>query len=316
MRKKVLSSLLESVGRTPLVYMDRLTADALTQPASGEPVRIAAKLEFGNPTGSAKDRIACGMISDAEKRGFLVPGSTVIEPTSGNTGVSLAFVCAQKGYRVILTMPDSVTIERRRILSALGAELIFTPAESGMRGAIEKAEELIEQLEGAFMPQQFSNPSNPEAHEKTTAVEIWDETGGEVDVVVAGVGTGGTITGIGNYLRRKRKHVRLVAVEPARSAVLSGGSAGNHRIQGIGAGFIPKVLNRGYIDEVIAVSDEDAVAIAKRLAATEGILAGISSGAAAWAALHVAARVESQGKLIVVIFPDGGEKYMSMGLTE
>ncbi len=306
MRRKIAPDLTTLVGKTPMVFLRRFTPNA----------QIAAKLEFYNPTGSLKDRIAYNMIFDAEKRGFLSEGSTVIEPTSGNTGISLAFVCQLRGYRVILAMPDSMTVERRNILRALGAELLITPGESGMKGAIEKAEQLVEQTPASFMPQQFNNPSNPEAHEKTTAVEIWDETGGEIDVLVAGVGTGGTVSGIANYLRKKHKKVSIVAVEPAGSAVLSGGSPGKHQIQGIGAGFIPRVLNTDCLDEVIAVSDDDAFETTRELALKEGLLVGISSGAVAWAARRIATSNQFRGQFIVAVLPDGGQKYITMGLFQ
>lgn len=308
MRSRIAPDYASIVGRTPLVYLNKLVDE--------KDARIAAKLEYYNPSGSIKDRIVYNMITDAEKRGFLKPGSTIIEPTSGNTGISLAFMCAVRGYRLILTMPDTMSLERRKILELYGTELIITPGESGMKGAIEKAEELVEEISDVFMPQQFNNPSNPEAHEKTTAVEIWDDTAGEIDILVAGVGTGGTITGSATYLQRKRKKVLVVAVEPAHSAVLSGGVPGKHKIQGIGPGFIPKVLKRELIDDVITVTDEDALQTANRLARIEGIPAGISSGAAAYAAMEVAKKTAHQGKLIVVIFPDSADKYISMGLMK
>jgi cysteine synthase A len=296
------------VGKTPLVYLDRI--------AGGHPARLAAKLEGFNPTGSVKDRIVLNMLDDAEKRGYLKPDSVIIEPTSGNTGIGLACICAIKGYRLILTMPDTMSHERRKLLSAYGAELVITPGETGMRGAIEKAEELMEQYESTFMLQQFNNTSNPEAHERSTGVEIWEDTAGEVSCVVAGIGTGGTITGVAKYLKKKKKNVKFIAVEPKASPVISGGKAGAHSIQGIGPGFIPRVLDTSVIDETITVSDSDAVKTCRLLSKKEGILAGISSGAAAWAALKVSKREEYSGKLIVVIFPDGGEKYLSMGLFE
>ncbi|MCS7243046.1 MAG: cysteine synthase A [Candidatus Caldatribacterium sp.] len=292
------------IGNTPLVYLRKL--------AFGLPGKVAAKLEFFNPCGSVKDRIAVSMIEEAERQGLLGPESTIIEPTSGNTGVGLAFVCAQRGYRLILTMPESVSVERRKILMHFGAEVILTPAEEGMRGAVRKAEELLAQIPHAFMPQQFKNPANPKIHRETTAEEIWRDTDGQVDVFVAGVGTGGTITGVAEVIKKRKPSFRVVAVEPARSPVLSGGQPGQHKIQGIGAGFIPDVLRLELIDEIVTVTDDDAFATAKRLAREEGIFAGISSGAATWAALEVAKRPESEGKLIVVVLPDTGERYLSL----
>ncbi len=302
---KVAPNAIDLIGNTPMVELSRL--------ARGLPVRILAKLEMMNPLGSVKDRIAWAMIHDAEERGLLRPGSTVVEPTSGNTGIGLAFVCAIRGYRLILTMPETMSQERRRILRALGAELVLTPGDKGMKGAVEEAERIAREL-GAFMPQQFENPANPRIHEETTAEEVWRDTGGKVDFFVAGVGTGGTITGVGRALKRKKREVKIVAVEPAASPVLSGGEPGPHKIQGIGAGFIPKVLDRSVIDEVIAVSDEEAMGTARRLARAEGILAGISSGAALAAALRVARRPEATGKTLVVVLPDTGERYLSTEL--
>jgi cysteine synthase A len=307
-RKKIVPDLMSLVGKTPLVYLDKI--------AAGSPGRLAAKLECFNPTGSVKDRIVLNMLNDAEKRGYLQPDSVIVEPTSGNTGIGLACFCAIKGYRLVLTMPDTMSHERRKLLSAYGAELVITPGERGMRGAIEKAEELMEEYKNTFMLQQFNNTSNPEAHERTTAVEIWDDSASEVDCVVAGIGTGGTMTGIAKFLKKKKKSITFVAVEPKGSPVLSGGKPGQHAIQGIGPGFIPRVFDTSCVDEVIAVSDEDAVKTCRLLSRKEGILAGISSGAAAWAALKLAKREENGGKLIVVIFPDGGGKYLSMGLYE
>lgn len=292
------------IGNTPLVFLGKL--------ARGLPGRVAAKLEFFNPCGSVKDRIAVSMIEEAERQGLLGPGSTVIEPTSGNTGIGLAFVCAQRGYRLILTMPESVSIERRKILARFGAEVVLTPAEEGMRGAVRKAEELCAQIPRAFMPQQFKNPANPKIHRETTAEEIWRDTDGNVDILVAGVGTGGTITGVAEVIKPRKPTFRVVAVEPARSPVLSGGQPGQHKIQGIGAGFVPEVLRLDLVDEILQVTDEAAFATAERLAREEGILAGISSGAAAWAALEVAKRPENEGKLIVVVLPDTGERYLSL----
>lgn len=292
------------IGNTPLVYLKKL--------AFGLPGKVAAKLEFFNPCGSVKDRIAVSMIEEAEKQGLLRPDATIIEPTSGNTGIGLAFVCAQRGYRLILTMPESVSLERRKILAHFGAEVVLTPAEEGMSGAVRKAEELLAQIPGAFMPQQFKNPANPKIHRETTAEEIWHDTDGQVDILVSGVGTGGTITGVAEVIKKRKPSFRAIAVEPALSPVLSGGQPGRHKIQGIGAGFVPDVLRLDLVDEIIQVTDEDAFATAKRLAKEEGIFAGISSGAAAWAALEVAKRPENEGKLIVVVLPDTGERYLSL----
>jgi len=294
------------VGNTPMVRLNNISR--------GLGGRVVAKLEFFNPLSSVKDRIGVAMIDAAEREGKIKSGAVIIEPTSGNTGIALAFVCAARGYRLILTMPETMSLERRRLLEALGAELVLTPGNRGMRGAIEEAERLLESTPGAFMPQQFKNPANPQIHRQTTAEEIWRDTSGEVDCVVAGVGTGGTITGIAEVIKQRKPDFKAVAVQPAGSTVLSGGDAGAHRIQGIGAGFIPDVLKLELIDEIISVSDEDAFAVARRLAKEEGILAGISSGAATWAALEVARRKENKGKLIVVILPDSGERYLSTGL--
>jgi cysteine synthase A len=296
----------ELIGNTPLVRLNRLTAGIAAQ--------VVAKLESFNPLGSVKDRIGVAMIADAEAKGLIKEGAVIIEPTSGNTGIALAFVCAVRGYRLILTMPDTMSVERRQLLSALGAELVLTPGAEGMPGAVKKAGELLAETPGAFMPQQFKNPANPEIHRLTTAEEIWRDTEGRVDMVVAGVGTGGTITGIAGALKKKKPGFRAIAVEPDASAVLSGEKPGPHRLQGIGAGFVPDVLDRGIIDEIVRVSNEDAGETARRLAKEEGILAGISSGAATWAALKVAARPENRGKLIVVILPDTGERYLSTWL--
>jgi cysteine synthase A len=294
------------VGGTPLVRLGKLGA--------GLPGDVVAKLESFNPLGSIKDRIARSMIEAAERDGHIEPGATIIEPTSGNTGVGLAFVCAARGYRLVLAMPDTMSMERRMLLEALGAELVLTPGADGMGGAVRRAEELHERTPGSFMPQQFKNPANPEVHRRTTAEEIWEDTDGNVDVFVAGVGTGGTITGVTQVLKQRKPDLLAVAVEPEASPVLSGGEPGPHRVQGIGAGFVPEVLEQELLDEVVTVSDDDAAETTRRLAREEGILAGISSGAAAWAALHVAARPESQGKLIVVVLPDTGERYLSTGL--
>lgn len=296
------------VGSTPLVWINKL--------AAGLPARVTAKLEFFNPMSSVKDRIAVAMIEAAEKDGSIGPGATIVEPTSGNTGIGLAFVCAARGYRLILTMPETMSMERRKLLKALGAELVLTAGEKGMRGAIERAEELARSAPGSFMPMQFNNPANPAVHQRTTAEEVWRDTDGQVDVVVAGVGTGGTITGIGRALKPRKPALKMIAVEPADSPVLSGGKPGKHKIQGIGAGFVPAVLDTKVVDEIIQVTYENAVGTAKRLAREEGILCGISCGAAMWAALQVAARAESTGKLIVVILPDTGERYLSTELFE
>ncbi len=305
---KIADNITQTIGNTPLVRIHKLTKDL--------PGIILAKLEYFNPMSSIKDRIAVAMIEDAEKKGLLRPGMTIVEPTSGNTGIGLAFVAAAKGYGIILTMPETMSAERKKLLKALGAELILTPGAEGMQGAINKATALVAQNSNYFMPQQFQNPSNPEAHRKTTAVEIWEDTDGQIDFLVAGVGTGGTITGIGEFIKARKPSVKAIAVEPKGSPVLSGGNPGPHKIQGIGAGFIPPVLNRQIIDEIIQVGHEDAGQIARRMAKEEGILCGISSGAAMWAGLQVAARPENQGKLIVVIIPSCGERYLSTWLYE
>ncbi len=297
------------MGNTPLVRLNRIT--------EGIDATVLAKLEFFNPAASVKDRIGVSMIEAAEGEGKITPGETVvIEPTSGNTGVALAFVCAAKGYRLILTMPDTMTIERRRLLTAYGAEVVLTAGEDGMRGAVAKAEELVASTPNAFMPQQFNNPANPEIHRETTALEIWRDTDGELDIFVAGVGTGGTITGVAQALKPKLPHLQCIAVEPAASPVLSGGQAGPHKIQGIGAGFVPDVLELPLVDEIFLVSNEEAAAMTRRLTREEGILCGISSGAAAHAAIEVARRAESAGKTIVVVLPDTGERYLSTDLFD
>jgi len=298
----------ETTGSTPLVRLNRLTEGACAA--------VAAKLESFNPLGSVKDRIGVSMINDAEKRGLIGEGTTIIEPTSGNTGIALAFVAAARGYKLILTMPETMSVERRTLFELLGAELVLTPGPTGMKGAIAKAEELAKGIENSFIPQQFMNSSNPAIHRETTAEEIWEDTDGEIDVFVAGVGTGGTITGVGEVLKQRKPDVRIVAVEPADSPILSGGNPGPHKIQGIGAGFVPDVLNRDVLDEIITVGNDDAIQIARRLAAEEGILCGISSGAACWAALEVARRRENEGKLVVVVLPDTGERYLSTALVE
>jgi cysteine synthase A len=297
-----------AIGRTPIVRINRL--------ASGLDVRLLAKIEGRNPAYSVKCRIGAAMIEDAERSGRLKPGQRVLEPTSGNTGIALAFVCAAKGYPLTLLMPESMSIERRQLLQGLGADLVLTPAAEGMRGAVARAEDMAREL-GCFMPQQFKNAANPAIHFTTTGPEIWNDTEGKVDVLVAGVGTGGTITGVSRFFKEAQgQKLHAVAVEPAASPVLSGGAPGPHKIQGIGAGFVPDVLDRALVDEVLTVTNEEAFAVARRLAREEGILAGISCGAAMHAALRVAARPESQGKTIVVVLPDSGERYLSTGIYE
>jgi cysteine synthase A len=298
----------ELIGNTPLVRLNHVT--------KGISAEVVAKLESFNPLSSVKDRIGVAMIADAEAKGLIKKNTVIVEPTSGNTGIALAFVCAARGYRLILTMPDTMSIERRQLLTILGAEVLLTPGAEGMTGAIKKAEQLVADNPGYFMPQQFKNPANPEIHRLTTAEEIWRDTDGSVDILVAGVGTGGTITGVTEVLKKRKPGFKAIAVEPEGSPVLSGGKAGSHKIQGIGPGFVPDVLRKELIDEIVTVSNEDAGNMARRLAKEEGILAGISSGAAVSAALKVARRPENKGKLIVVILPDTGERYLSTWLFQ
>lgn len=300
---KIADNLTDLIGNTPLLRLKKV--------AAGLDAIVLGKVESFNPAGSVKDRIGYGMIKDAEDKGLISADSVIIEPTSGNTGIALAFVCAARGYRLILTMPDTMSMERRDLLKAYGAELVLTPGAEGMRGAIRRAEELVSQTPNAFMPQQFKNPSNPAAHRATTAEEIWNDTDGKVDILVGGVGTGGAITGIGEVIKRRKPEFRVIAVEPADSPVLSGGNPGAHKIQGIGAGFIPEVLNLSVVDEIFKVPDKDALVTARRLAREEGLLVGISSGAAVYAALKAAERSENKGKMIVAILPDTGERYLS-----
>ncbi len=298
----------ELIGNTPLVRLNRIT--------EGAKAEVVAKLESFNPIGSVKDRIGVAMIVDAEEKGLINKDTVIVEPTSGNTGISLAFVCAARGYRLILTMPDTMSVERRQLLSVFGAELVLTPGAEGMPGAIRKAEQLVAENPAYFMPQQFKNLANPEIHRVTTAEEIWRDTGGKVDILVSGVGTGGTITGVVEVIKARKPEFKAIAVEPMDSPVLSGGKSGGHKIQGIGAGFVPDILRADLIDEIVKVTNDDAGTVARRLAKEEGILAGISSGAAAWVALEVAKRPENEGKLIVVVLPDTGERYLSTWLFQ
>ncbi|ABB14735.1 MULTISPECIES: cysteine synthase A [Carboxydothermus] len=303
---RIYEDITQLIGKTPLLKLKRVTR--------GVKATVVAKLEYFNPGGSVKDRIAFNMIKAAEEQGLLDKDTVIIEPTSGNTGIGLAMVAAARGYRLIITMPETMSVERRMLLKAYGAEIVLTPGELGMTGAVNKALELAKEFPKAFIPQQFENPANPEIHRKTTAIEIWEDTDGQVDIVVGGVGTGGTITGVGEVLKAKKPEVKIIAVEPADSPVLSGGKPGPHKIQGIGAGFVPKVFNRDVVDEIIQVESDDAFAMAKKIAKEEGVLVGISSGAALWAALEVAKRPENEGKLIVVVLPDTGERYLSTPL--
>ncbi len=302
---KIYKTITELIGKTPLLKLTNY------QKANNIEAIILGKLEYFNPAGSVKDRIAKAMIDDAEQRGLLKPSSVIIEPTSGNTGIGLAAIAAAKGYRIILTMPETMSVERRNLLKAYGAEIVLTDGAKGMKGAIDKADELAATIANSFIPGQFVNPANPQIHKKTTGPEIWEDTDGTVDVFVSGIGTGGTITGVGEYLKSQNPEVKIVAVEPAESPVLSKGVAGSHKIQGIGAGFVPDVLNTKVYDEIIAVQNEDAFAIGRELAESEGLLVGISSGAALWAATQIAKRPEYKGKTIVVLLPDTGERYLS-----
>ena len=303
---KVYTNSVETIGRTPLVKLNRIT--------EGCRAEVLVKMEFFNPLGSVKDRIGSAMIAAAEKEGRIGPDTLIVEPTSGNTGIALAFVCAAKGYRLTLTMPETMSIERRKLLRQLGANLVLTPGPKGMKGAIAAAEEILEQDPNVFMPDQFKNPANPQIHRETTAEEVWNDTGGNVDIFVSGIGTGGTITGVGQVIKARKPDFNVVAVEPTDSPVLSGGDPGPHKIQGIGAGFVPEVLDTSVIDEIVQVTNDDAFATARQMADLEGILCGISSGAATWAALQVARREENEGKMIVTVLPSTGERYLSTPL--
>ena len=308
--RRIYTAVDQLIGGTPLLELTHI------EQAEGLKARLLAKLEYLNPAGSVKDRVGKAMIDDAERRGLLKPGSVIIEPTSGNTGIGLAAVAAARGYRIIIVMPETMSVERRQIMKAYGAELVLTEGAKGMKGAIEKAEELAKEIPDSFIPGQFVNPANAAAHRETTGPEIWQDTDGKVDVFVAGVGTGGTITGVGEYLKRQNPHVKVVAVEPAASPVLSKGVSGPHQLQGIGAGFVPEVLNTDIYDEIIPVKDEDAFAQGRAMGQREGVLVGISSGAALWAAIQVAKRQENAGKTIVVLLPDTGDRYLSTPLFQ
>ena len=305
---KIYSDITKTIGNTPLVQLNRIT--------EGSQATVLVKLESFNPLSSVKDRLGIALIEDGERKGLINKDTVIIEPTSGNTGIALAFIAAAKGYKLILTMPDTMSLERRQLLKIFGAELVLTEGAKGMKGAIEKAEELARKTPNSFVPQQFNNPANPEIHRKTTAEEIWNDTDGKVDILISGIGTGGTITGVAEVIKKRKPGFKAIAVEPDASPVLSGGTPGPHKIQGIGAGFVPKVLNRGIIDEVIRVTNENAGETARQAARQEGILVGISSGAALWAALEVAKRKENKGKTIVVILPDTGERYLTTWLFQ
>ena len=305
---KIFSDITKTIGNTPLVRLNRIT--------EGSEATVLVKLESFNPLSSVKDRLGIALIEDAEKKGLLKKDTVIIEPTSGNTGIALAFIAAAKGYKLVLTMPDTMSLERRQLLKIFGAELVLTEGAKGMKGAIEKADELSRSTPNSFVPQQFNNPANPEIHRKTTAEEIWNDTDGKVDILISGIGTGGTITGIAEVIKKRKKSFKAIAVEPDASPVLSGGAPGPHKIQGIGAGFVPKVLNVGIIDEIIRVTNENAGETARQVAKLEGILVGISSGAALWAGLEVAKRKENKGKTIVVILPDTGERYLTTWLFQ
>ncbi|NMA69968.1 MAG: cysteine synthase A [Desulfitobacterium sp.] len=307
---KIAKNLTDLIGNTPLLELTNYNK------ANELEGKVIAKLEYFNPLSSVKDRIGYAMIKDAEEKGLINKDTVIIEPTSGNTGIALAFVSAAKGYRLILTMPETMSLERRNLLKALGAELVLTPGPAGMKGAIEKAEELAKEIKNSYIPQQFNNPANPEIHRQTTAEEVWRDTDGEVDIFIAGVGTGGTVTGVGEVLKKKKPGVQIIAVEPADSPVLSGGNPGPHKIQGIGAGFVPGVYNSSVIDEVYPVKNEDAFDTARQLSKTEGLLVGISSGASVYAATQIAKRPENKGKTIVVLLPDTGERYLSTPLFQ
>ena len=307
-RPKIAANITETIGNTPLVRLEKIS--------KGLPGKIIAKLEYFNPLSSVKDRLGFAMIKSAEESGQLKPGMTLVEPTSGNTGIALAFIAAVLGYKIILTMPETMSIERRKLFKIFGAELVLTPGQEGMNGAVKKAEELVASDKDYFMPQQFKNPANPEIHRTTTAVEIWEDTDGAIDIFVAGIGTGGTITGVGEVIKSLKPECKIIAIEPADSPLLSTGKAGPHKIQGIGANFVPDILNRNVIDEFITVTNDDAGSTARRAAREEGILCGISAGAALWAAIRVASRPENQNKMIVVLLPDTGERYLSTWLFD